>query len=88
MDAVKPDRCGTKVSALYVINLKAGEEFKVKVKLDNRENCDEVVEDHFSGDNFDDVFKKRISEADEFYSKVLSSKYEIGFFSPYLSNLK
>eukprot|EP00111_Clytia_hemisphaerica_P019741 TCONS_00058263-protein len=72
-DAVQPDGRGTKVAGLYVLNLGPGESFKIKIKLDNRSNCDEFEgEDVFSEKIFDQVVKERICDADEFYSKVLS----------------
>ena len=85
-DAIKPDGRGTKVAGLYVLNLGPGESFKIKIKLDNRSNCDEFEgEDVFSEQNFDQVVKERISDADEFYSKVLSG---IFVFHVSLSNLR
>lgn len=71
-DAVKSDDRGTKVTGHYILHLKAGETFKIKIKLDNRPNCDSVKEEHFSKENFDDIISKRLDEADEFYSKVHS----------------
>ena len=71
-DAINPDERGTKVSAHYVLNLKAGESFQIKIKLDNRTVCDTIDEDHFSKENFDGIVAKRLHEADEFYEKVHS----------------
>lgn len=71
-DAINPDERGTKVSAHYVLHLNANESFQIKIKLDNRTDCDTVEEDHFSKENFDDIVCKRLDEADEFYSKVHS----------------
>ena len=72
-DATKPDGRGTKVTALYALKLKAGESFKIKIKLDNRADCESFEsEDHFSAENFDNIVEQRILDADDFYSKVLS----------------
>jgi len=75
-DALRPGGRGTKVTGLYVLKLQPGESFKIKIKLDNRQNCDSFdEEDHFSVENFDDVVKQRIVDADDFYSKVLSGMF-------------
>ena len=85
-DAVNPHERGTKVSAHYVLHLKAGESFQIKIKLDNRPVCDSVEEDHFSKENFDDVISRRLHEADDFYSKVHSGKHPY-YYCQYLKRL-
>ena len=74
MDAVSPNERGTKVTAHYVLTLKSNESFKIRVKLDNRDNCDDIKEFAFSDQNFDEIFKKRKAETDNFYSEVISRK--------------
>lgn len=75
LDAIDPKQRGTKVCAHYVLTLKPNESFRIKVKLDNRDCCCDVIsEDPFATENFDDVMQLRREETDEFYSKVLSGR--------------
>lgn len=74
LDAVNPDQRGTKVTAHYVLTLKPKDSYQIRVKLDNRDNCDTLTDSWFTKENFDNVFTARKAETDEFYSKVVSSK--------------
>lgn len=68
-EAINPKERGTKCAAHYILTLKAGESYKIRVKM-----CPDgdVGEKLFSKEKFDDVFEKRRQEADEFYGTVIS----------------
>jgi len=70
-EAINPKERGTKCAAHYILTLKAGESYKIRVKM-----CPDgdVGEKLFSKEKFDDVFEKRRQEADEFYGTVISEK--------------
>lgn len=61
-EAVNPRKVGTKMAAHYKISLKGGESYVIKLRLCSGRECGNP-----SGKNFDDVFKARITEADEFF---------------------
>lgn len=74
-EAVNPDNRGTKVAAVYFLQLDAGQSFEIKVKLDNRDKCDVTgIDEVFNDKNFDEVFQTRKRETDEFYATALSGK--------------
>jgi hypothetical protein len=63
-DAVDPRRAGTKMAAHYLLELGAGEQRVLRLRL-----CPAgEVPDRPLGDGFDAVFAARIREADEFYA--------------------
>ena len=66
-DAVDGRNRGTKCTAQYVLEVGAGEEAVVKVRFFTN---DEDPGEYFSKAAFDDVFERRKTEADEFYSTV------------------
>ena len=61
------EQTGTKASAYYALDIPAGESAVVKLKFTQRLNS---THDHF-GMPFDEVFRERIFEADEFYRDVI-----------------
>ncbi len=61
-EAVNPNQFGTKAAARYGLNIGAGESVTLKLRLTN----DEPAEAGFD-QGFDQIFAKRIAEADEFY---------------------
>jgi Glycosyl hydrolase family 63 C-terminal domain len=61
--AINPNDIGTKAAGLYTKTLEAGEAWTIRLRLVNRSKTDP-----FGG--FDDVFDKRIEEADEFYDQL------------------
>jgi hypothetical protein len=65
---LNPDNEGTKASAHYRLSIGAGKTSVIRVRLTKKTSEDN--EDRF-GDNFDDVFKARIREANEFYKTVI-----------------
>lgn len=74
-EAVNPENRGTKVAAVYCLELDAGQSFQIKVKLDNRDKCGVTGNDEvFSDKDFDEVFHLRKKETDEFYVTALSGK--------------
>lgn len=64
-DAVNPDRVGTKVSPHYHIVLAPGETKIIKLRLTDIENHVQPL-----GWEFDQIFQDRMTEADEFYTRI------------------
>jgi hypothetical protein len=64
-EAVNPEQRGTKAAALYKLKVPAGGSVSVRVRL-----SDELDERPFS--NFENVFARRATEADEFYDELQS----------------
>ena len=62
--AVNPDRTGTKAAALYALDVPAGGSQVIRLRL--RANDDGAA----FGSAFEDVFRQRIEEADEFYDRI------------------
>jgi hypothetical protein len=71
MDAVNPDRRGSKAAAIYVLDAPAGGSASVRLRL----SSDLSIAEPF-GPEFEETFKLRIAEADQFYA---------GFASPEVS---
>ena len=75
-DAVNPDGTGTKASALYRTQIAPGEDTTIQLRLTDKEptvlrrSAPAIVlaGAHPFGKAFDEVFSKRIAEADEFYA--------------------
>jgi hypothetical protein len=72
-DAVNPEQTGTKAAALYEMEVPAGGEMVVKLRLSRSA---EMVAPFGAG--FDGVFAERIEEADEFYKTVCPPSCESG----------
>ncbi|MEX1000227.1 MAG: glucosidase, partial [Thermodesulfobacteriota bacterium] len=64
-DAVNPKKTGTKFSANYLLKIAPGETRKVRLRLTDNVNLTNLF-----SDEFEDVFRERIREADNFYSKI------------------
>ncbi len=64
-DAVNPARDGTKAAAHYEATLAPGETLVLKLRLSD------TVPAHGIGAGFDEVFARRIREADEFYAEIV-----------------
>jgi hypothetical protein len=62
---VNPDKTGTKMSAHYQVNVKAGETAVIRLQLTNS-----PPEGQSFAQNFDEVLALRLREADEFYNSV------------------
>ena len=67
-DGATDDRRGTKVTAHYRLVLPAGAEATLKLRISAE---GEAPEGPF-GSEFDEVFRSRLAEADEFYEELLS----------------
>jgi Mannosylglycerate hydrolase MGH1-like glycoside hydrolase domain len=65
-EAVNTSEVGTKAAAQYVLNLAPGEERSVRLRL-----MDSSSRGAMFGPAFDDVFRARIAEADEFFDTVI-----------------
>ncbi len=65
--AVNPDKMGTKVSAHYQVNVKAGETAVIRLRLTNSLMAE--LDQPFAK-NFEEVVALRLREADEFYQSV------------------
>jgi Glycosyl hydrolase family 63 C-terminal domain len=66
-DAVNPGLVGTKVAAYYKLEIPAGKEVVVRLRLSNQQ----LSSPKSLGQEFDDVFAARRREADEFYSALI-----------------
>jgi hypothetical protein len=66
-DAVNPKAVGTKVAALYRLDVPAGGDVSVRLRLTARG----ATESHGLREAFDGVFRDRMREADEFYAHRL-----------------
>jgi hypothetical protein len=64
-DAVNRQSTGTKCAAHYVLDLAAGEERVVQLRLTDRADISQPF-----GDGFDETFAARLREADEFYARI------------------
>ncbi len=64
VEAVNPQRIGSKVALHYRWILEPGESRTVRLRLSDDPNCDGIC------DEFDTVFDERIEEADRFYESV------------------
>ena len=72
MDAVNPDRTGTKVSAHYQKTVGAGKSEVLRLRL-SKTGPDAVSHqdsDTFGAKRFDEIFRAREREADEFYASL------------------
>src|SRR4030095_14996542 len=69
-DAVNPAQCGTKAAGHYSAMLGAGQSIVVRLRLTDGAL---VTDPSGLGTDFDDVFAKRLQEADEFYATVVPS---------------
>ncbi|MBZ5494150.1 MAG: glucosidase [Acidobacteriia bacterium] len=67
LDAVNPEKKGTKVAAHYTINVGAGQTKTVRLRLSK--NSSEPKSKPF-GKPFDEIFAARLRECDEFYKSV------------------
>jgi Glycosyl hydrolase family 63 C-terminal domain len=66
-DAVNPAQEGTKVAALYVLDVPAGGEVQVSLRLCAQAEAPAEI----FGASFDETFAARVREADEFYAPVI-----------------
>ncbi len=64
-DAVNPEQVGTKMSPHYVLNIKPGQTEVLTLRLSDKGSLKDPL-----GKDFEDIFAKRLSEANEFYDAV------------------
>jgi Glycosyl hydrolase family 63 C-terminal domain len=67
MDAVNPNRFGTKASPVYRLEVPPGQTATIRLRL-----FDSATSGELFGHTFDQIFAKRRREADEFYDSVIS----------------
>jgi hypothetical protein len=76
-DAVNPAKTGTKAAAQYILNIEGGKSKTLNLRLTKTAVAGKktVIKDANAafGTGFDDIFKSRIKEADEFYATVIPS---------------
>jgi len=65
--SINPEKKGTKVAAHYTVNIGAGQSAVVRLRL---AKYSEGNKGKPFGKTFDEIFKSRLSEADEFYKSV------------------
>ncbi len=70
-DAVNPDRRGTKASPHYAVMVKPGESAVIKLRFSDK--APQIVSSGMFGAGFDDVFERRITEADEYHASLATS---------------
>ncbi len=66
--AVNPDRVGTKVSAHYILDVGGGETKVIRLRLND--NPPSSARGNPFGNHFDELFRSRQREADEFYDSI------------------
>jgi hypothetical protein len=66
-EAVNPKQMGTKVAAIYRLEIPAGGEVTIRLRL----ATDELFPGKTLGANFDEVFEDRLHEADAFYAEQI-----------------
>ena len=78
-DAVNPARTGTKAAGLYKLEIAAGGEATIRLRLTDKEISPKaakksepraVATGFVAFEDFDPTFKQRIAEADEFYNAI------------------
>lgn len=69
-EAVNPQKMGTKASAHYTLTVNAGQSATLRLRLSNKSP---EVKDNPFGTNFDEVFTKRLGEANAFYQSITPS---------------
>jgi hypothetical protein len=75
-NAINPEKTGTKAAAQYILNIKGGESKTLNLrlaKMDLAGNKTDKKEKITFGTGFDNIFKSRLKEADEFYATVIPS---------------
>ena len=75
-DAVNPGKTGTKAAAHYNLSLKGGETRTINLRLTKTGTTGKKTakkEAATFGTGFDNIFKSRLKEADEFYATVIPS---------------
>jgi hypothetical protein len=66
-DAINPKAIGTKAAALYRLSIPAGESVELRLRLSSKETAPSDP----GGAEFEQTFRRRLAEADEFYASVI-----------------
>jgi hypothetical protein len=70
VDAVNPNLTGTKAAANYQLDIASGESKVLQLRF-----CKDELADPFNSD-FEELFAKRIAEADEFYNELIPTQLD------------
>jgi hypothetical protein len=73
--AVNPEGSGTKAAAHYALSINAGETATLRLRLSDQATASRSAQPF--GEDFDRIFQKRMSEADEFYSTVIPESLSV-----------
>ena len=71
LPAINPVQTGTKAAALYRLDIPAGSAATVRLRLTDQNSTPPSAQSLF-GEAFDELFRARIAEADEFYARYAS----------------
>lgn len=75
-EAVNPAKKGTKVAARYSLTVGAGKSHTVRLRLTDQPGADEKKNLAVSfGKSFEETFKTRLAEADEFYGELIPKTF-------------
>lgn len=66
-EAVNPEKCGTKASFYYHLNVEAGQTLKVCLRLSKHPPN---MKTEYFGESFDRIVINRLKEADDFYASI------------------
>jgi hypothetical protein len=76
-DAVNPDKSGTKAAAHYILDIKGGKSATLNLRLTKTaigiNKYAKKKSKAISGKDFENIFKSRLKEADEFYATIIPS---------------
>ncbi len=77
-EAVNPAKCGTKAAANYQLNVSAGSEVTLRLRLSDKSFSGKEAKPASAGgflpfSDFETIFSNRIKEADDFYKDVIPS---------------
>jgi hypothetical protein len=76
-DAVNPEKTGTKAAAHYILDIKGGKSATIDLRLAKTapaiKKTSKAETNETFGTSFDNIFKTRLKEADEFYAGIIPS---------------
>jgi hypothetical protein len=70
-DAVNPQQTGTKAAAHFNSKIPSGGSFEIRLRLTDQPPDAKIAAGDIFGKGFDDIFKLRQKEADEFYTRTV-----------------
>lgn len=71
-DAISPKKRGTKVAPYYVLTVPGGEERTVQMRITD---ADSLPSGEPFGVEFDETFRERLEEADDFYDRIIPKTF-------------